>query len=52
VGAPLGHGLRGARTFTELRKARMVRITAAAYAESHPHSIVITKEAPNYQKRD
>ncbi|HCX96805.1 IMP dehydrogenase [uncultured spirochete] len=47
-----GMGYAGARTFTELRKARMVRITAAAYAESHPHSIVITKEAPNYQKRD
>ncbi len=47
-----GMGYAGARTLAELRTARMVRITAAAYAESHPHSIVITKEAPNYQKRD
>jgi IMP dehydrogenase len=47
-----GMGYAGARTLSELRKARIVRITAAAYAESHPHSIVITKEAPNYQKRD
>ncbi|MEN6297733.1 MAG: IMP dehydrogenase [Rectinema sp.] len=47
-----GMGYAGARTLAELRSARMVRITAAAYAESHPHSIVITKEAPNYQKRD
>jgi len=47
-----GMGYAGARTLAELRAARMVRITAAAYAESHPHSIVITKEAPNYQKRD
>jgi len=47
-----GMGYAGARTLSELRKARIVRITAAAYAEGHPHSIVITKEAPNYQKRD
>jgi IMP dehydrogenase len=47
-----GMGYAGARTLAELRSARMVRITSAAYAESHPHSIVITKEAPNYQKRD
>jgi len=47
-----GMGYAGSRTLAELRSARMVRITAAAYAESHPHSIVITKEAPNYQKRD
>ncbi len=47
-----GMGYAGARTLAELRNARMVRITSAAYAESHPHSIVITKEAPNYQRRD
>lgn len=47
-----GMGYAGARTLQDLRSARMVRITAAAYAESHPHSIVITKEAPNYQRRD
>lgn len=47
-----GMGYAGARTLAELRGARMVRITSAAYAESHPHSIVITKEAPNYQRRD
>lgn len=47
-----GMGYAGAKTLAELRGARMVRITSAAYAESHPHSIVITKEAPNYQRRD
>jgi hypothetical protein len=26
-----------------------VRISSASYQESHPHSITITKEAPNYQ---
>ncbi|MCX8013272.1 MAG: IMP dehydrogenase, partial [Rectinema sp.] len=35
-----GMGYAGARTPAELRNARMVRITSAAYAESHPHSIV------------
>ena len=33
-------------------KARFVRITNAGLIESHPHSIIITKEAPNYQARD
>ena len=28
--------------------ARFVRITAAGLRESHPHDIVITREAPNY----
>jgi len=26
-----------------------VRITNAGLIESHPHDIIITKEAPNYQ---
>jgi IMP dehydrogenase len=34
----------------ELRsKAQFVRITGAGLIESHPHSVTITKEAPNYQ---
>ena len=33
----------------QLRKnARFCRISAASMAESHPHDITITKEAPNY----
>jgi hypothetical protein len=43
-------GYAGARTLAEHRSARMVPITSAA-SRGHPHSIVITKEAPNYQKR-
>jgi inosine-5'-monophosphate dehydrogenase len=27
-----------------------VRITASGIAESHPHNITITKEAPNYSR--
>jgi len=30
-------------------KARFVTMSAAALQESHPHDVIITKEAPNYQ---
>lgn len=44
-----GMGYVGARSLVELReKARFVRITHAGLIESHPHSIFVTKEAPNY----
>ncbi len=47
-----GMGYVGAANLQELReKAQFVRITNAGLAESHPHSITITKEAPNYQMR-
>lgn len=45
-----GMGLCGARNLEELRReTSFVRITAAGLRESHPHDVVITKEAPNYQ---
>ena len=45
-----GMGYVGAADIRELwEKARFVRISGASYHESHPHSITITKEAPNYQ---
>ena len=31
------------------RKTRLTRITNAGLIESHPHDVIITKEAPNYQ---
>lgn len=47
-----GMGYVGAESVPDLwRKARFVRISPAGYQESHPHSVVITKEAPNYQVR-
>ena len=47
-----GMGYVGAQSLPDLwRKARFVRISPAGYQESHPHSVVITKEAPNYQVR-
>lgn len=47
VRAALGYC--GCRTLAEFRKeARFVRISGASLLESHPHSIQITKESPNY----
>jgi len=47
-----GMGYCGCHTIEELRrKARFVRITSAGLQESHPHDVVITKEAPNYERR-
>jgi IMP dehydrogenase len=45
-----GMGYVGAASLADLRaRARFARITNAGLIESHPHSIFITKEAPNYQ---
>jgi IMP dehydrogenase len=45
-----GMGYVGAADLPELRqKARFARITNAGLLESHPHGVLITKEAPNYQ---
>jgi IMP dehydrogenase len=45
-----GMGYVGAANLDELRSiGQFVRITNAGYIEGHPHSIVITREAPNYQ---
>jgi IMP dehydrogenase len=43
-------GYCGAKNINELRKnAQFVKITSAGLKESHPHDVIITKEAPNYQ---
>ncbi|SMO31990.1 IMP dehydrogenase [Gracilimonas mengyeensis] len=41
-------GYAGAATIDDMKSAEFVQISAAAYRESHPHSVQITKEAPNY----
>lgn len=47
-----GMGYVGAENIEDLRAiAQFVRITEAGKAESHPHDIVITREAPNYRER-
>ncbi|HUV03545.1 MAG TPA: IMP dehydrogenase [Armatimonadota bacterium] len=44
-----GMGYCGVRTIAELReKARFMQITGSSLRESHPHDVVVTKEAPNY----
>jgi IMP dehydrogenase len=45
-----GMGYAGAKNLEDLRtKTTLVRITNAGLIESHPHDVIITKEAPNYQ---
>jgi IMP dehydrogenase len=44
-------GYCGAADLSALRKAQFIRITASGFAESHPHSIEIIREAPNYTLR-
>jgi IMP dehydrogenase len=43
-------GYCGAPTLDALKAARFIRITGAGLRESHPHSITITKDAPNYRR--
>jgi len=44
-----GMGYVGACDLADLRrKAQFVRISHAGLIESHPHSVLVTKEAPNY----
>ncbi|MGB9904078.1 MAG: IMP dehydrogenase, partial [Desulfotomaculales bacterium] len=51
-GLRAGMGYCGARNIQELKtKTTFMRITPAGLRESHPHDVVITKEAPNYSLR-
>lgn len=44
-----GMGYCGAATLEELKRdTEFLQVTAAGYKESHPHDVVITREAPNY----
>lgn len=46
-----GMGYVGCATIKDLRqKARFIKITTSGLKESHVHNIIITKEAPNYQR--
>jgi IMP dehydrogenase len=43
-------GYCGVKNVLELReKSQMVQASSAAYLESHPHDVIITREAPNYE---
>lgn len=51
-GLRAGMGYCGAQNIVELQdNAQFVKITAAGVHESHPHDVVITKEAPNYSSK-
>ena len=42
-------GYCGTGTIKELKEnGKFVKITGAGLKESHPHDVIITKEAPNY----
>ena len=48
-GIRAGMGYVGAPTIERLHSdSHFVQVTAASMKESHPHDVVITKEAPNY----
>ncbi|MBC7554952.1 MAG: IMP dehydrogenase [Taibaiella sp.] len=50
-GLRAGMGYCGAKDITTLQEeSQFVRISPASMAESHPHDVVITKEAPNYSR--
>lgn len=49
-GLRAGMGYTGAKNIQALQLAKFIRITAAGVKESHPHDVVITREAPNYSR--
>ena len=47
-----GMGYIGAGNLKDLvKKSEFIKITSASLKESHPHDIIVTKEAPNYSLR-
>ncbi len=50
-GLRAGMGYCGASTIEKLMDAKFVKITNAGVAESHPHDVAITREAPNYSRQ-
>ena len=49
-GLRAGMGYCGAASIQKLHDAKFTRITNAGVAESHPHDVAITSEAPNYSR--
>jgi IMP dehydrogenase len=46
-----GMGYTGSKNIETLQKAIFIKISSAAFAESHPHDITITRESPNYSSK-
>ena len=51
-GLRAGMGYTGSNNIAALQNAQFTKITAAGVAESHPHDITITREAPNYSRKN
>lgn len=50
-GIRAGMGYCGAKDIQTLKKTgKFVKITSSGISESHPHNVMITKEAPNYSR--
>ena len=49
-GLRAGMGYCGAKNVDALKTAKFVKITHAGIQESHPHDVIITREAPNYSR--
>ena len=50
-GLRAGMGYTGSATIKDLGEAEFLKITAAGVTESHPHDVIITREAPNYSRK-
>jgi len=50
-GLRAGMGYCGAKDIEAMKEAKFVKITSAGVAESHPHDVTITREAPNYSRK-
>jgi len=50
-GLRAGMGYTGSATIKDLIKAEFLKITSAGVTESHPHDVIITREAPNYSRK-
>jgi IMP dehydrogenase len=50
-GLKAGMGYTGSNSINDLSKSEFLKITAAGVAESHPHDVTITREAPNYSRK-
>ncbi len=49
-GLRAGMGYCGAANIRTLQEAQFVKISTAGMRESHPHDVIVTREAPNYSR--
>ena len=50
-GLRAGMGYTGSKSIADLQNAKFIKISPAGIAENHPHDITITREAPNYSRK-